>query len=743
MSRALLLSVRFHDGRYHGVGDWPPSPARLFQALVAGAARGQTLVKADREALAWLESLEAPIIAAPTIRVGQGFKNYVPNNDLDAVGGDPGRVSEIRAPKFIRPRLFDDGDMLLYAWTFEEGDEGAFHAQIICTLAERLYQLGRGVDMAWAWAKVLDGKEIELRLAGHPGVLYRPALGGAGAALLCPQKGSLVSLEGRFQVNQERFTKQGTGKKARQLFSQAPKPSFAAIAYDSPPQRCLFDLRRTLPDAPFAPWPYTRTVQLVEALRDAVAERLKHALPQRDAMIERILIGRGATEADKAARVRIVPLPSVGTPNTDPSIRRVLVEIPPNCPVPVPDIAWGFSAIAPFDAHDTATGEVLLEGPRLTPSSDQDMLQHYGIEEPDGARLWRTLTPAALPQSAARRRIDPGRLRERIEQKGAAECAHEQSRAADAALQALRHAGIAMKVEAIRAQREPFERKGERAEVFAVATRFRKEQLWHIEITFAEPVHGPLVIGDGRYLGLGLMAPVNDAWRDVMVFALPPEPKIAVADRAAMLRAVRRALMALSRNSRGDVPRIFSGHEADGAPARSGQHEHVFLAGADLDGDGGVERLIVAAPWVCDRSFRSRPHDRAVFHRVVSSLAMVRAGKLGVIVFGSPAALLTGDPLMGPAHVWESCTLYRPTRHAGKGEDPAAAVVYDAVAECQRRQLPRPEIELLELNAGPNGGGVEARLRLRFAVAIEGPIMLGRDSHAGGGLFETLRRKDK
>jgi CRISPR-associated protein Csb2 len=142
------------------------------------------------------------------------------------------------------------------------------------------------------------------------------------------------------------LTKQGTGK-ARQLFSQAPKPSFAAIAYDSPPQRCLFALRRTLPDAPFAPWPYTRTVQLVEALRDAVAERLKPALPQRDALIERVLIGRGATEADKAARVRIVPLPSVGTPNTDPSIRRVLVEIPPNCPVP---------ALAPLSARKSKVG---------------------------------------------------------------------------------------------------------------------------------------------------------------------------------------------------------------------------------------------------------------------------------------------------------------------------------------------------------------------------------------------------
>jgi hypothetical protein len=34
MPGALLVTVRFHDGRYHGSGDWPPSPARLFQAAV-------------------------------------------------------------------------------------------------------------------------------------------------------------------------------------------------------------------------------------------------------------------------------------------------------------------------------------------------------------------------------------------------------------------------------------------------------------------------------------------------------------------------------------------------------------------------------------------------------------------------------------------------------------------------------------------------------------------------------------
>src|SRR3954453_18402502 len=99
MTYGLLISVRFQDGRYHGAGDWPPSPARLFQALVAGAAQGSVLTDEDAAALRWLEGLDPPIIAAPQMRAGQGFQNYVPNNDLDAVGGDLRRIAEIRTPK--------------------------------------------------------------------------------------------------------------------------------------------------------------------------------------------------------------------------------------------------------------------------------------------------------------------------------------------------------------------------------------------------------------------------------------------------------------------------------------------------------------------------------------------------------------------------------------------------------------------------------------------------------------------
>jgi CRISPR-associated protein Csb2 len=97
MSQFLLLSVRFHDGRYHGEPEWPPAPARLFQALVAGAAKGRRLSEGDRTALAWLETLSPPVIAAPAMRSGRRITNYVPNNDLDSVDGDPGRV--IRDPR--------------------------------------------------------------------------------------------------------------------------------------------------------------------------------------------------------------------------------------------------------------------------------------------------------------------------------------------------------------------------------------------------------------------------------------------------------------------------------------------------------------------------------------------------------------------------------------------------------------------------------------------------------------------
>ena len=503
MPRALVIRVRFHDGCYHGAGDWPPSPARLFQALVAAAGlNGQ--ISGVRDSLRWLEGLQPPVIGAPCAKRGQRVMFYMPNNDLDAVQGDPRRVAEIRtAKKFFHPWLFDAAVPFTYIWQ-GVNDAGDGHAHAILSLADRLYQLGRGIDMAWAWGELLGPAAVEYLVASHPGPIYRPSGGTGGATLRSPLAGSLASTERRHQAYRCRLEVERKGRKLEVTFRQPPQPKFHLVAYESPPSRRLYELRASSSDSSLASWPLSQASKLVVCLRDGAVERLRSALPDRSPEIDRVLVGRrpnGDNDGPTSERVRIVPLPSVGHPHADRAIRRVLVEVPPSCPLRPDDIAWAFSGLEPIDV---ATGEV-YEGV-LTPADSSRMLRHYVVGEAAEARNWRTVTPAALPGAAGRRRIDPAA--KPLEVKGGLERAMEERRAAGAVIQALRHADVRPRVETIRVQREPFEVKGERVEAFAPGTRFPQRRLWHVEICFSDLVAGPLVIGDGRFLGLGVMSPV-------------------------------------------------------------------------------------------------------------------------------------------------------------------------------------------------------------------------------------------
>src|SRR6266567_4287259 len=99
MPAAILIGVRLHEGRYYGVADWPPAPGRLFQALVAGVGLSGPPLKTESDALRWLEvkcESAPPVICAPAAWRGQQVMFYMPNNDLDRVGGDPHRLAEVR-----------------------------------------------------------------------------------------------------------------------------------------------------------------------------------------------------------------------------------------------------------------------------------------------------------------------------------------------------------------------------------------------------------------------------------------------------------------------------------------------------------------------------------------------------------------------------------------------------------------------------------------------------------------------
>lgn len=503
---ALVLYVRLHDGRYHGEGDWPPSPARLFQALVAGAGLSGPLEDADIQALKWLENQRPPLVAAPPAwQPRRDVLFYMPNNDSDAIGGDPMRMAKIRtATKVFRPYFFDAAVSLVYVWELagQPGDEEL--AKQICSLSERLYQLGRGIDMAWAWGEVLEDGAGDEVLEGYPGSVFRPSVGRGKATLLCPCPGSLDSLLRRYQAFGKRFSYERGAKGLRVVYRKPPRPRFQLVSYNSPPSRQLYELRSPTEEGAFAAWPLVRTSALVVQLRDAAVNRLRSVLPKKTADIERALVGRkpdGTNDIRPEDRVRIIPLPSIGHVHADREIRRVLVEVPPTCPLRADDVFWAFSGLDVVDMESEEIQAILIR------SDDEGFLRHYGLNGGEQPCVWRTVTPAVLPQPAARRRIDPSRRHE--EAKGGNARRAEVERAAAAVCHALRHAGVRAEVQAMRVQREPFEGRGSRVEPFAAGTRFAKERLWHVEVVFKGWLSGPLVIGDGRFFGLGLMAPVS------------------------------------------------------------------------------------------------------------------------------------------------------------------------------------------------------------------------------------------
>ena len=713
MENSLLVAVRLHDGRYHGEDDgfkdasWPPSPARLFQGLLAGVARGGSISLDDQRALHWLEELAPPRIAVPASRLGGALPAFVPNNDMDAVGGDPTNVGKIRVGKTWRPRYFDASTPILYVWEFAPPDAQAHR---VCSIATRLYQLGRGVDMAAATARVMPQEEAEAALAGYSGPLWRPA--GTGTVGV-PAPGSLTSLLLREQGRRQRLARDPSGKT---LFTQPPRARFRPVGYEAPPRRLHFELRE---GSKFAPRPLHSAATLVTGIRDQAARRLQDALPARSEEIERIVTGRNAGPQDLLVRPRIMPIPSIGTQHTDPSIRRLTVEVPQECPISSRDLEWAFAGLEPMDP---VTGERGSE--RLVSTTDSTMAGRF--ERP--SRLFRSVTAVAL--GSAHRR-PAGDVRRRCE---------DEARASAVVVQALRHIGVRAKPSSIVVQREPLHRNGAMAEAFAHGSRFSPAAMWHVELEFLREVSGPLVLGDGRFCGLGLMEPVARDHCDLFALRLDPGVRVLRADGAALLLSLRRALMALARDDRGRVSRLFSGHEADGQPDRSPQHGHVFLA-ADAGEYGQhewIERLVVAAPWRVDRAKTPRYSAQRMFDRTVRALSDLRAGSVGR--FHLVAIPLTeGDPVMGPGTTWESVTPYLATRHAKSKSQARIAILKDLHSECARRDIPAPaRVGFSEVSVGSKGGCPRASLTLHFATSVRGPLFLGRDSHAGGGLFHAV-----
>lgn len=730
MEQSLLVTVRFHDGRYHGRGDWPPSPARLFQALLAGSARGAHVPDEVRRSLEWLERLPPPTIAAPAGQRGRAYTNFVPNNDLDArLPGGPkadldSSVAATRVGKQIQPVLFSPDIPLLYCWQIGEDAE---HVSTLKSGFNDLYQLGWGVDMAWAEANVVNSDEAQVRFQEHGGTVYVPSGGltAGGTDMLCPRPGSEDSLRSRFEAMRDRFRLAGTKGKPVRVFVQPPKPYLAKHSYAAPPERIVFELREEEGERPghysYFRWRLDRVAQLIEEVRDKAATCLRDAIPDMEDHIERYLIGRGATDGDKSARVQIVPLPSIGHREADMAVRRIAVQVPQSCRIPANDLRWAFSQVAWVDDDGVVRKEL------QSTSGDDQVFKHYLR----GALRWRSVTPLALPIKAGFRRRQGWPRNGQIS--GSYRLA-EEDQAIPAVYKALRHAGIEAEVASVRVQREAFDRRGARAELFGIDTRFSRDLLWHVEITFKQKVMGPLLLGNGRYLGLGLLRPA-EAPRGVIAFSIESGLE-REATASLVSQAARRAMMARVQadSPREPLPAYVSGHEVDGGPASSKHHRHVAVV-ADL----AHSHILYISPHKLQRNgvdWKDVARDHRKAERAMEGMDILRAGKAGRLVLSPTIVDEQDDPLFAPARIWESVTPYDITRHR-RHSDNKEALRLDVISELQRVGWPRiapADVEISTIRCGQRGG-LSGRLRLVFPTAQAGPLLIGRTMHRGGGLF--------
>lgn len=726
MSTSLVFSVRLHEGWYHGA-DGKPSPARFFQALVAGRGLSGPLPPESVSALEWLEQLPPPIVALPAMQPGQQVTNYVPNNDLDAKQGDHRRVGEIRTKKIIRPLLFDAEVPFIYCWSIpaELHNESAIIE--LRKLADSVFQFGRTVDTGWAWAEELPAEDVEELLSAHRGSVRRPS--SSTGSVEYPKPGSLASLKRRHNDMASRYHLSADRK--GQTFTRRAKPRWGRASYDNAAVQVCFDLtdRQT---GEFQPWPLTGAMPLVIAIRDQAVDRLVESFPDRELEIQQALVGRrpdGKNAGRTSARIRMIPLPSIGHSQTSQDIRRILIEIPSDCLLRSDDVTWAFSA----QEHEIHGRKV-----DLVRSQAHQQLKHYGIESGRSAATWQTVTPLALT-AATRRRIEPDtRKRVDADKKATMEKRAEQMAAESAIRRALRHSGIDVPLESVRVQREPFTARGSRTNEYDAAPRFSHHALWHAELEFEQPIQGPLVLGDGRFMGLGLLRPSASRLSPLAFLigdVLPGD-----FDAVALTDSFRRAVMACVRNHTGSsrLDPYVTGHNRDGSPTKRERQPHVAYAC-----DPTTNRLLIFPPQTpnADR-FAKQHHAVESATRNLKLLHSASCGSLKIIPVVEQYSADHLDRLTTTSAVWTSLTPYFVSRFAKKttAED---VIRLDVMSECKRHGLPRPIRVDIDSRKSSSGKGLSAMLTVAFKCPVSGPMLLGKTRHKGGGLFSGMTVEPK
>ena len=487
MTPHLCISVTFLDPLFHGKGDreepeWPPSPMRLFQALLAGSrtgCRNRDWSDAKAEAFRWLEQRHPPIIIAPAAQPASPYTLFVPNNDADKEFDR----QKLLTSKIATPHRMHNGDTLHYLWPIEEPDfpEGQTHAELLCREARHLLALGWGIDQVVGNGRILT----EAQGAALPGQRWRAwvARRAGHKQWRVPTEGSLGDLE-RVHRSSLRCV---DGKQYRPplklkrfaLVSYLPEGALAARSY------AVFELPEGVA------FRQVDVVQVAAMLRSlACREEHQKDFQQQfpDENSEVYLAGHVNGANRTPPRFSYLPLPTIGHEHADGMIRRLLIADP-----------YGGDGARARWARDRLRNAMLVDKDGnqrgilldLWRPSSKGMIDRYYVGP---SQAWSSVTPVILPGYDDFKAIKDARDSQPI-------------KAERLLFKALRQAGISIEsVADVFLRKAPFWPGAHHPRLYRRPDYLKNFPAWHVHIRFKEPIPGPLAIGAGRHCGLGIFA---------------------------------------------------------------------------------------------------------------------------------------------------------------------------------------------------------------------------------------------
>lgn len=555
----LAFELEFLTGRYSATryndrsrAEWPPHPARFFSALVATHYSHDPVLAEERRALEWLEQQPPPLIAASLpedVAERETFTAFVPVNDPTVVGSFQDEVEELEAARKEASELVAQGGAAP-----KRGSAAAKARARVekaeKTLADRMHRAlqpgkvtGTALDDAksllpetrkrqartfpsicprdprihFVWPDATPSAEVRSALLGlaerlvrlgHSSSLVRATLTEAPAPvawrpddagehqLRVVRAGQLQALDDAFELHQE--TQPRVLPASFQAYTTRAERTKTAVPSSHFGEDWLIFRRVRGPSLPMTAGP-----GLALVIRRALLKFAGPAAPE-------ILTGHAAGGGpSQRAHLAIVPLPFVGHRHADGSILGVALVLPAD--VSAEDRRAAFRAVRAWELAGRkevdedgqvpvflgASGTLVLE--RLDGPAVQAGLQPPTWCRP--ARRWLTATPIALDRN-------PGELWSRK----AEEAARAEAEAISSIRAAVQFLGLPAPSSVTPLRFAPLAgtAKARRFPRFPQDASKPQRVLVHAEVQFDAPVRGPLLLGAGRYFGLGFLRPVND-----------------------------------------------------------------------------------------------------------------------------------------------------------------------------------------------------------------------------------------